>query len=462
MRGVTVRVDRRRRRHDPRAARAHLRPVLHDQGRRHRPRPSPQPADRGSARRRSSAARARKGRAPCSSSGSRLSQGRRQARDRAHAARTTKHDFPRSRRVINAVRETTAAAPTRCARSTIETGVQRNPEGSVRDRVGGTKVLIAASVQEGVKDFLRGTGKGWVTAEYAMHPRANPERQKREGAQRPSAAARQEIQRLIGRALRAAVASRGSASARSTSTATCSTPTAARAPRRSPAASSRSCSRSTACASAACSPHGVLREPVAAVSVGLSQGSALLDLCYDEDRDCQVDLNLVATDERRHHRGAGHRRGRADDARRARRAGRSRPRRHRARSSRCSTPALERAGVDLARLLDAMTAHVAQAPARHPQPRQGPRVPRARSPTCRASSCSTLDEVAGRARGRRGRRHLRSQRHQEGARDRPRHRHARARRRQRPRGRRARGPPRRLLGALRRRTARATPTTTRS
>ena len=81
-----------------------------------------------------------------------------------------------------------------------------------------------------------------------------------------------------------------------TSTATCSTPTAARAPRRSPAASSRSCSRSTACASAACVAQGVLREPVAAISVGLIEGSALLDLCYEEDRDCQVDLNLVATE----------------------------------------------------------------------------------------------------------------------------------------------------------------------
>src|SRR5688500_754086 len=85
----------------------------------------------------------------------------------------------------------------------IDTGIQRYPEGSVLISTGGTKVLIAASVQEGVKDFLRGSGRGWVTAEYAMHPRANPERQPREG---PKANGRsQEIQRLVGRALRAAV-----------------------------------------------------------------------------------------------------------------------------------------------------------------------------------------------------------------------------------------------------------------
>src|SRR4051794_32804728 len=87
----------------------------------------------------------------------------------------------------------------------IETGVQRNPEGSVMISAGGTKVLIAASVQEGVKDFLRGTGRGWVTAEYAMHPRANPERQSREGKNGQVSGRSQEIQRLIGRALRAAV-----------------------------------------------------------------------------------------------------------------------------------------------------------------------------------------------------------------------------------------------------------------
>ena len=85
----------------------------------------------------------------------------------------------------------------------IETGIQKNPEGSVMITCGGTKVLVAASVEEGVKDFLAGSNRGWVTGEYAMHPRANPERQRRE---RNNIGGRtHEIQRLIGRALRAAV-----------------------------------------------------------------------------------------------------------------------------------------------------------------------------------------------------------------------------------------------------------------
>ena len=87
----------------------------------------------------------------------------------------------------------------------IETRVQRYPEGSVIYRSGNTRVLIAASVEEGVQEFLKGSGKGWVTAEYAMHPRANPQRQRREGVRGSVSGRTQEIQRLIGRALRAAI-----------------------------------------------------------------------------------------------------------------------------------------------------------------------------------------------------------------------------------------------------------------
>ncbi|MGD8317190.1 MAG: ribonuclease PH, partial [Myxococcales bacterium] len=87
----------------------------------------------------------------------------------------------------------------------IETGVQRNPEGSVLYRCGGTTVLIAASVSEGVPDWMRDTGRGWLTAEYAMHPRANPERKRRDGRNGRIDGRTSEIQRLVGRALRAAV-----------------------------------------------------------------------------------------------------------------------------------------------------------------------------------------------------------------------------------------------------------------
>ena len=178
----------------------------------------------------------------------------------------------------------------------IETGAQRNPEGSVLISAGGTKVLIAASVSEGVKDFLRQSGRGWVTAEYAMHPRANPERQNREGKNGQISGRSHEIQRLIGRALRAAL----------------------RLPRLGERTIHIDCdvldadggTRTAAITGGyvalvmaldqlrkrgLCSP-GVLREPVAAVSVGLFQGAALLDLDYQEDSACQVDLNLVATE----------------------------------------------------------------------------------------------------------------------------------------------------------------------
>ncbi|MCA9583386.1 MAG: ribonuclease PH, partial [Myxococcales bacterium] len=87
----------------------------------------------------------------------------------------------------------------------VERGIQSNPEGSVAYTCGGTKILIAASVDEGVRDWLAGSGKGWVTAEYVMHPRANPRRQRREGGKGTLGGRTQEITRLIGRALRGAV-----------------------------------------------------------------------------------------------------------------------------------------------------------------------------------------------------------------------------------------------------------------
>lgn len=174
----------------------------------------------------------------------------------------------------------------------IETGLQKNPEGSVLISCGGTKVLVAASVEEGVKDFIKGSGKGWVTAEYAMHPRANPERQRRE---RQIGGRSQEIQRLVGRALRAAV--HLEKLGERTITIDCDVLDADGGTRTTSVTGGF-----VALVLALDSLRkrgllqpGVLREPVAAVSVGLVGGSALLDLCYSEDSTCQVDLNLVAT-----------------------------------------------------------------------------------------------------------------------------------------------------------------------
>lgn len=179
---------------------------------------------------------------------------------------------------------------------TIETGLQRNPEGSVLYRCGGTTVLCSASIDEGVRDFLRGTGKGWVTAEYAMHPRANPSRQSRDG-RRPSGidGRTQEIQRLIGRALRAAIDPKKLGER--TVTIDCDVLDAD--------GGTRTASVTGGFIALAMAldrlrqkglvAPGVLRAPLAAVSVGLLEGTPILDLCYTEDRDAQVDLNIVAT-----------------------------------------------------------------------------------------------------------------------------------------------------------------------
>ena len=178
--------------------------------------------------------------------------------------------------------------------TSYELGFLRNPEGSVLYRCGGTTVLLACSIEEKVPPFLEGRGSGWVTAEYAMHPRANPDRrQKRTGGDKVDGRS-QEIQRLIGRSLRAALhmeklgertlsldcdvleADGGTRTASITGGMVAVT-----------LALSRLLERGLV-------KPGVLRAPVAAVSVGLLAGRALLDLPYVEDSKAQVDLNVVA------------------------------------------------------------------------------------------------------------------------------------------------------------------------
>src|SRR5688572_10403808 len=88
----------------------------------------------------------------------------------------------------------------------IVPGFQRLAEGSVLYRAGGTVLLITASVDDSVPEFMKGKGRGWITAEYQMHPRANPQRREnRDGRDRPLSGRSREIQRLIGRSLRAAI-----------------------------------------------------------------------------------------------------------------------------------------------------------------------------------------------------------------------------------------------------------------
>jgi ribonuclease PH len=158
-------------------------------------------------------------------------------------------------------------------------------------------VLICASVDEGVRDFLRGTGKGWVTAEYAMHPRIGPHRQQRDGRRSGGIDGRaQEIQRLIGRALRAAVDPKKLGER--TITVDCDVLDAD--------GGTRTASITGGMVALAIAldglrkrglvQPGVLRMPIAAVSVGLVDGKPLADLCYAEDSKAEVDLNVVASE----------------------------------------------------------------------------------------------------------------------------------------------------------------------
>ena len=97
------------------------------------------------------------------------------------------------------------AAPPTCAAVSLERGVAKHAEGSCLVRFGDTHVLCTASLDEKVPPWLRGGGKGWVTAEYGMLPRATTERTRREASAGKQSGRTQEIQRLIGRSLRAVV-----------------------------------------------------------------------------------------------------------------------------------------------------------------------------------------------------------------------------------------------------------------
>jgi ribonuclease PH len=149
-----------------------------------------------------------------------------------------------------------------------------------------------------VPEFLVGRGQGWVTAEYQMHPRSNPKRREnRDGRDRPLSGRSREIQRLIGRALRAAVDL--SKLGERTLALDCDVLEADGGTR---TASVTGGFVALAAAMASLERRGVLRGPVlrdqvAAVSVGHVGGELALDLCYVEDRDARVDLNVVATKE---------------------------------------------------------------------------------------------------------------------------------------------------------------------
>ena len=180
--------------------------------------------------------------------------------------------------------------------TTIIPNYQRSAEGSALIQMGGTKVLCAASLEERVPPFLRGQGRGWVTAEYDMLPRATSTRSTRDRDAGRVSGRSQEIQRLIGRSLRAVTdldvlgertvhvdcdvldADGGTRTAAITGAYVALYQAMDMLVRR------------------RVLPRSPLRCAVAAVSVGILPGGLLLDLCYQEDFQAGADFNVVLTD----------------------------------------------------------------------------------------------------------------------------------------------------------------------
>ena len=196
--------------------------------------------------------------------------------------------YSRTDRALNAIR------PVRITRN-----YTRYAEGSVLIEVGHTHVLCTASVEERVPPHQRGSGEGWVTAEYGMLPRATHTRGSREAARGKQSGRTQEIQRLIGRSLRAVVDLK--ALGERTITVDCDVIQADGGTR---------CASITGAYVAAQDAvswllaRGLITEspilhPVAAVSVGIVGGAPVLDLDYVQDSSCDTDMNVVMT-------GAGH------------------------------------------------------------------------------------------------------------------------------------------------------------
>ena len=171
----------------------------------------------------------------------------------------------------------------------------RHAEGSVLIEIGDTRVLCTASVEENVPPFLRGKGQGWVTAEYGMLPRSTHTRSAREAAKGKQTGRTQEIQRLIGRSLRAVtdLAALGERQItldcdvlQADGGTRCAAITGAWV------ALHDACEKLLQSGKLTVNP---LRDQVAAVSVGIFAGTPVLDLDYPEDSDCDTDMNVIMT-----------------------------------------------------------------------------------------------------------------------------------------------------------------------
>jgi ribonuclease PH len=168
-------------------------------------------------------------------------------------------------------------------------------EGSALIKVGNTHVLCAATVEDTVPPFLRNAGKGWVTAEYAMLPRATSKRTPREVSKGRPSGRTHEIQRLIGRSMRAVVDT--AALGERTIIIDCDVLQADGGTR---TASVTGAYVALAIAIGKLRKYGAiktnpLRDHVAATSVGMVRGAPMLDLCYEEDSQADVDMNVVMT-----------------------------------------------------------------------------------------------------------------------------------------------------------------------
>lgn len=187
-------------------------------------------------------------------------------------------------------------APEQMREVRIERGYTRHAEGSVLVAFGETRVLCTASVENRVPGFLRGKGEGWVTAEYGMLPRATHTRGDREAARGKQGGRTLEIQRLIGRALRACI-DRGALGER-TITLDCDVLQADGGTRT--AAITGAYVALVDAVRWLRARKDIAKDPifgaVAAVSVGVYRGEPVLDLDYAEDSDCDTDMNVVMND----------------------------------------------------------------------------------------------------------------------------------------------------------------------
>ena len=171
---------------------------------------------------------------------------------------------------------------------------QKYPAGSVLIEMGATKVICAANIENRVPFFLRGTGEGWLSAEYALLPSATSERIQREAVRGKQAGRTQEIQRLIGRALRSVVDLKSFGER--TILIDCDVIQADGGTRT--AAITGSFIALVEACETIYKPGGIfpVRDFLAAISVGIAaDGEPILDLCYDEDSRAIVDMNVVMT-----------------------------------------------------------------------------------------------------------------------------------------------------------------------